>query len=117
MAEFLPLVDIGDMDLHAGDGHGLECVQNGVAVVGEGPWIHHNGVVGALGGVDGVDDGAFVVGLEALGGTPVGGGKAAQAVAEGLVGILTVNPRLPLAQQVQVGAVDDQKFRIARSSK
>ena len=65
MAEFLPLVDIGDMDLHAGDGHGLECVQNGVAVVGVGSGVDYDSL-GAVkvGFLEAVDDGAFVVALE-----------------------------------------------------
>ena len=60
--------------------------------------------------MNGVDDGSLVVGLEALGSTLMGGGKGAQAAAEGGVVLLAIDAGLALAQQVQIGAVDDEKF-------
>ena len=110
MAELLPLVDIGDVHLDAGHVHRLEGVQDGVAVVGEGPGIHDDGVVHPVGGVDGVDDGPLVVGLEALRRGAVGGGEVLQPRAQALIAVRPVDARLPLSQQVQVGAVDDQEF-------
>ena len=115
--ELLPLVDVGDMDLDAGHAHRLQGVQNGVGVVGVGSGIHDDGIILSLGGVDGVDDSSLMVGLEALRGGIVGGGKVLQPLTQALVGIFPINTRLPLAQQVQVGAVDNQKFLLLSTSK
>ena len=75
VAELLPLVDVGDVDLHAGHRDGLEGVQNGHGVVGVGPGIHNDGVVDPVGGLDSIHDGSLMVGLEAVHRGAVGGGK------------------------------------------
>ena len=103
-------MDVGDVDLDAGDPDRLERVQDGIAIVGKGAGIHDDSVIVALRGMNGVNDGSLVVGLEALGSTLMGGGKGAQAAAEGGVVLLAIDAGLALAQQVQIGAVDDEKF-------
>ena len=113
--EGLPLVDVADVDLIGGDAHRLQGVQDGVAVVGVGPGVDDDGVVRPVGGVDGVDDGPLVVGLPAVGGGAAGGGVLPDQPAQGLVVLGAVDAGLPLAQQVQVGPVDDQESHVAHS--
>ena len=108
--ELLPLVDVGYVHLNAGHVHRLEGVQDGVGVVGIRPGVQHDGVVHAVGGVDGVENGPLVVGLEALRRGGVGGGELLQPPAQALIAVLPVDARLPLPQQIQVGAVDDQEL-------
>ena len=98
------------MHLVGGHVHRLQRVQDGVAVVGVSAGVDDDGVVYAVGGVNFVDNGPLVVGLEAAGRGAVGGGVVLDEGAQGLIGLIAVDARLPLAQQVQVGAVDDEKL-------
>ena len=43
----------------------------------------------------------------------VGGGMAAHQLAQGLIALLAVHPGLPLAQQVEVGPVKNEKVHAA----
>ena len=108
MAELLPLVDVGDVDLHTGHVHRLQRVQNGHAVMGIGAGIHHDALIYPVGLLDGVHDGPFVVGLEAVHLHPVFPAEGFQVLAERGIAVFSIDSRLPLAQQIQVGAVDDQ---------
>ena len=47
----------------------------------------------------------------------MGSGEGPEPVTEALVVLLAVDAGLPLAQQVQVGSVDDEEFHGATSSK
>ena len=115
--EGLPLVDVADVDLVGGDVHRLQRVQNGVAVVGVRAGVDDDGVVHAVGGVDLVDDGPLVIGLIAAGGGAVLLRVPLDEGAQVGVAGLAVDARLPLAQQVQVGAVDDEKVHVQFSSR
>ena len=83
--ELLSLVDVGYVHLDAGHVHRLEGVQDGVGVVGIRPGVQHDGVVHAVGGVDGVENGPLVVGLDALRRGAVGGGELLQPPAIGFL--------------------------------
>ena len=85
--------------------------------MGVGAGVDDNGVVHPVGGVDLVDDGPLVVGLEAAGGGAAGGGVAPDEFTQGLIGLIAVDARLPFAQQVQVGAVDDEKVHDGHTSR
>ena len=108
--ELLPLVDVGYVHLNAGHVHRLEGVQDGVGVVGIRPGVQHDGVVHAVGGVDGVENGPLVVGLEALRPWRRGRRRTPSAAGTGSHSCSPVDARLPLPQQIQVGAVDDQEL-------
>ena len=53
----------------------------------------------------------------ALLGGAVGGGEVLEPPAQGLVVLPAVDPRLTLAQQVQVGPIDDEEFHMSSTSK
>ena len=84
--------------------------------MGVGAGIDDNGVVHPVGGVNLVDNVPLVVGLEAVRGGIMGGGVVPDEGAQGLVALLAVDARLPPAQQVQVGAVDDEEFHASDTS-
>ncbi len=62
MTEFLAAVDVGYMDLNAGNIDRFEGVEDGVAVVGKRAGVEDNGVIAGGRFVDGVDERALVVG-------------------------------------------------------
>jgi hypothetical protein len=72
--------------------------------------VDHDAVYLAVGLLDLVHDHALVIGLEDLAlharfSAPLGAEGA-----EGGVVAVTVDPRLPKPQKIQIGAVDDEKF-------
>jgi hypothetical protein len=109
LAEGLPGVEVGEVDLHHGKGLGLDGVQEGVGVVGEGPRVQDDGQKALLVGLlDPVYELALVVAL------PEDHAQAQlrpPGLAEGLQllqGGPSVKLGLPPSQEVQVGAVQDQ---------
>ena len=66
------------MHLNAGHVHRLEGVQDGVGVVGIRPGFQHDGVVHAVGGVDGVENGPSWLDWKLLRRGAVGGGELLQ---------------------------------------
>ena len=115
MPELLPLVDVGYVHLNAGHVHRLEGVQDGVGVVGIRPGVQHDGVVHAVGGVDGVENGPLVVGLDETDLDALGIAGGADEGQQGLIILAAVDGRLPQPQQIQIGAVDDQKLHSSAS--
>ena len=107
--EGFPPVDVADVYLIGGDVHRLQRVQNGVAVVSVSSGVDDDGVVNAVGSVDLVDDGPLVVGLETAGRGAAGGSVVPDQGTQSIIALAAVDPRLPLAQQVQVGTVDDEE--------
>ena len=111
MAEVLPAVRVGDVDLHRGDAHRLYRVQQRHAGVGVGRRVDDDAVHPVkIGLLDGVHQRALVVGLEE-------GDLRAQLVRFGLdhgfqvlVSGPAVDLRLADAQHVHVGAVKHQNF-------
>ena len=72
--------------------------------------IHNDGVIVAHSAVDGVDQRPLVVGLEAIGLGSHGCRLVSQHGTEGLIAGGTVDARLPAAQQIQIGTVENEKF-------
>ena len=105
------------MNLHSGDADGQEGVQEGDACVGVGGGIEDDAVVDAPGGLDLVNQVSFVVGLVNRGLQAQGLGRALNEIQKVLVGGGAVNFRLPQAQQIEVGAVEDQKLHGAVTSR
>ena len=110
MAELLPLVDIGNMDLDARYIHRLEGIQNGIAVMGKRAGIHNDGVIIAHSAVDGINQCPLMVGLDAIGLSAHGRRFVFQHSTEGLIAGGTVDARFPAAQQIQIGTIENEKF-------
>ena len=78
--------------------------------MGEGAGVHNHGVILAGCAVDGINERTLVIGLDKVHRAAVGFGKGGELAAQAIVGLLPVDARFPLSQQVQVGAVEYQKF-------
>ena len=100
------------MDLHGRDGHGLQCIQNGYAGVSVGGGVDDDAVIDAVGRLDGVHNGPLVVGLDE---TDLDIASGADEGQQGLIILAAVDGRLPQAQQIQIGPVDDQKLHSSAS--
>ena len=111
LAEVLARLDGTDVDLHRGDGDGLEGVQDGNAGVRVGCRVDHNAVDLAVCLLDLVDDAALVVGLEDLDLVKAlrGAGLLAD-LDQAVVVVAAVDARLANAEHVEVGSVDDESF-------
>ena len=110
VAEALASVDVGQVHLDEGDGHRSQGVAHGDAGmrVGSGVDDDERGPVGT-GGLDAVDQRAFVVALEMVEGSPMPAGQVGQpGIDVGQRGV-AVDLGLTGAQQVQVGAMNDQE--------
>ena len=116
VAELLALFNVGDVDLHHRNGDGLDGVADGVAVVRVSAGVDDDAVEHPVRLLNGVDDRALVVGLEALDRDAAALGVGVDAGAEGGVVLAAVDIRLTLAEQVHVRAVDDQNFHGVFSS-
>ena len=103
------------MDFHGRDGHSLQCIQNGHAGMGIGSRIDDDAVIDAVGRLDGVHNGPLVVGLDKAHLDALGVAGGADKGQQGLVILTAVDGRLPQAQQIQIGPVDDQKLHSSAS--
>ena len=115
LPEGFSCVHVGDVDLHGGDGNGFQGVQNGHGGMGIGGGVDDDAVHLAVCPLDFVHNVPLVVGLVLLHFQTLGAGgfiQQAQKVGES---VFTVDTRLPDAQHVQVGAVDDQNFHMGSS--
>ena len=111
LAEVLALLDGTDVDLHSGDGDGLEGVQDRHARVRVSCRVDDDAVDLAVCLLDLVDDAALVVGLEDL--DLVEALRSAGLLADldqTVVVVAAVDARLANAEHVEVGAVDDERF-------
>ena len=109
MAELLPAVRVGDMDLHGGDAHGLHRIQQRNAGVGVSGGVDDDAVyLVKVSLLDGVHQGALMVGLEKT----HFHAQLVRFLTDHLlqvgVGGPAVDLRLADAQHVHVGAVNHQ---------
>jgi hypothetical protein len=116
-AEGLPPVDVAEVDLYRRDADGQQGVIDGVAVVGIGPGVDDDAVIHPVGGLYLVNERPFVVALADVHPDVPGGGIGHKLHAQVVVAAGAVDARLPLSQQVQVGAVDDQELQDYFNSK
>ena len=111
LAEILAGLDGADVDLHGGDGHGLEGIEDRYACVRVGCWVDDDAVDLAVGLLDLVDDAALVVGLEDLDLVKaLRGARLLADLDQAVVVVAAVDARLANAEHVQIGAVDDECF-------
>ena len=111
LAEVLARLDGADVDLHSGDGDGLEGIQDSHAGVRVSRRVDDDAVDLAVRFLDLVDDAALVVGLEDL--DLVEALCAAGLLADlhqAVVVVAAVDARLANAEHVEVGSVDDESF-------
>jgi len=109
-------VDVRDVHLDEGDGHGGEGVPDRHRRVSEGAGIddHEAGAIGAR-GVQPVDDLALVVALEGVQAEPGRGRLGAQPVLDLGQRGAAIDLGLTSAESVQIGAVDDQHVHASNS--
>ena len=92
-----------------GNADGQEGVQEGYAGVGVGGGIEDDAVVDSPGGLDLVYQVSLVVGLVNSSLQAQGLGRALDEGQKVVVGGGAVNLRLPQAQQIEIGTVENQK--------
>ena len=111
LAKVLARGHVGDVDLHARKAHGLERVKDGDARVRVGRRVHDDAVVDAQGLLDGVDDGALVIGLEVVARLKpqLTAGRLDEGAQGGVV-LAAVDGGLANAEHVDVGTVDNECF-------
>ena len=83
--------------------------------MGIGSGIDDNAVIDAVGRLNGVHNGPLVVGLEEVHLDALGVAGGVDKGQQGLVILTAVDGRLPQPQQIQIGAVDDQKLHSSAS--
>ena len=117
VAEGFPLVDVADVDLDDRRFDARYGVGQGDAGVGEGPGVEDDAVVSKADLVELIDQLALVVALEVLQRHVVLYELALEVDHEILKGVLAVDLRLALAEQVEVGAVDDDDAEHVRGGR
>ena len=111
-AEFLATVDIREMDLDDGDGHGGHGVPQCERVVRQGAGIDDDSVKAlARGLLDPVDELAFMIRLSALRHGAAAVGVAAYLAVELRERRASVDGRFPSSQKVQIGTVEHEDPR------
>ena len=109
--EFLPGVHVAEVNLDERDGHGQQRVPQRHAGVGQGAGVQQDEVHLAGGLLDPVDQGGLGIGLEGLQLVPGGGGGGGRGLLDVGQGRGAVQMGFPPAEQVQVGAVEQQEPR------
>ena len=103
------------MNLYSREGNRFQRIQNRNAGVGIGPRVNHNGIRVSIGPLDLIYQVPLMVGL-ILGhfrtGFFSGCLQQGQQIREA---VLSIDPRFPNAQHIQIGAVDNQYFHIRSS--
>jgi len=108
MAEILALMDIGNVNLDGGNFARLNGVAQGDAGMGEAGCVEDDSVEFSICiGCDSIDDGALVVGLEAVNFNLLADDLFAQFRFEIGQGCCSVDLRFSAAEAVEVGPVDD----------
>ena len=110
LSERLAGVDVGQVHFHERQIHRHQGIAQGDAGVGVGTRVDDDGVHcldRRL--LDAVHQGAFVVGLEAGQAVTKDHRLAGQRRLDGGEALVAVNPRLPVAEQVEIGTVDQQQ--------
>ena len=111
LAEVLAGLHGADVDLHCGDGDGLEGVEDRHARVRVGRRVDDDTVDLSVRLLDFIDDAAFVVGLEDLDLVKALRGSGLLAdLDQAVVVVAAIDARLANAEHVEVGAVDDECF-------
>lgn len=113
LAEVLAGLDGAYVDLHGGDGDGLEGVEDRDARVRVSRRVDDDAVDLAVGLLDLVDDAALMVGLEDLDLVKALHGACLLANLDQVVVVVAaIDARLANAEHVEVGAVDDECFHV-----
>src|ERR1700685_1128863 len=111
MPEGLALVDIGNVHFDDRPGEGVERVEDGDRGVGEGGGIDDDAGGALAGGVNEVDDLVFAVALMELDRKPELLADAAAVRLDLGERLAAVNLRLTLAEQIEIGTVQDDDDR------
>jgi len=118
MAEGFAAVDVREVDFDEGQGHGRQCIADGDAGVGVGGRVDDDELRAvAARGLDAVDQSAFVVALEAAQRGAGGVGDLAEFGIDLGEGLRAVDLGLAGAEQVEVGAMQDENLHQTRGSR
>ena len=107
MAEVLALVDVGNVHFDDRPVEGVERVEDGDGSVGEGGGVDDDAGGASAASMDPVDDLVFAVALAELDLEPELGPYAAAVRLDVGQRLAAVNLRLALAEQIEIGAVQD----------
>ena len=103
-------MDVRDMHFHKRNRHAGQRIAQGDAGMRESARIDHNGIDALLtGGVNAINQGTFVVALEAVERRAGLAGLQGGTLFNVRQGSRTVDFRLPRPQQIQVGAIQEEK--------
>lgn len=108
MSPRLPSVHIAHMQLNERDPHAEQRIANRNGGMRIRAGVDHDAVDIAAGGLDAVDDCAFVVGLEGVEGAVVGCGEGCAGRLDVCEGGAAVDVGFAGAQEVEIGAVDEE---------
>lgn len=109
-AERFPGMDVRQMHLDRGQPHPCQGIAHGNAVVGQRPGIDHDAIRPFARLLDGIDDLPFVVRLQDAGLRAQSSGFGLDPEIDLIEGLPAVQLRLPPAEQIEVGAVQDQNL-------
>jgi len=106
LAEGFSLGDVRDVNLHDRDLAGIDGIAQRIAVVGQGTGIEQDTRIMHVGGLDQVNQFAFVIGLETVEGIPHGMGGLPGAGFDFGKGECAILGRVASAQQIEIRSID-----------
>jgi len=108
--EFLPGMDVGQMDFDGGNGHGGNGIAQGDAGMGVGGGIQNDDIEVTFGRLDPGDQFTFEIRLAKIHGHVQLGGAGTDRSLDAGQGVAAVNRGFALAEQIQVWPVEKQDF-------
>ena len=108
VSEWLPGMHVGEVHLDKGKLCAGQRVAKRDAGVGKSAWINDHEVRALCGGMNAIDELAFMIALKALDIAAELCAKADQACVDVLQGAAPVDLRLPCAEEIEIGTVNDE---------
>ena len=110
VAEGFTGMHVAEVQLHVRDRHPQQGITDGDGRVGVSPGVDQDSAHRAAGLMDPVHQGTFVVALKAIDRGPQGAGLLPQRRIDLLEAATAVDPGLPGAEQVEVGAMEAEQL-------
>ena len=110
MPERFPGMGVAQMQLHIGDRDTQQRIPQSNRCMRQSTGIDQDPLRLAHGLVNAVNQGSFEIALETIQNGSSLLGLSTQLCLDGGKGVLAIDPRLPLAQQIEIGAVQQQQM-------